>query len=264
MSKTSKTSKTSKAEGFRTSTTRRRLARHKSAHTKRWNDSMPGVSRQKKAPLRVKFLSKPSLNHITAAEERKCNALLHDCFESAEVRRLIDGTCVLGMLGTRVVAFMCVSEPQPSSPHHLLVHTVCTSGQYRGRGLMRQMFQYMANLPEFANRSFQLSASNLVERDAGLNQTARFKIYSKVGFTIPIGTEIRPSGEIVKDVTINPSHREILYHLSPGSGSGAIVQRRSGDMAVDACYVNGQLQERGCVMQATVDAVKGFGFGFRD
>jgi hypothetical protein len=217
----------------------------------------------------VHFLSKASAKHFTAAEERKCNNLLRDCFENAEVGRLTDGTCIIGMLGKQVVAFISISEMRPSSemmlptaPHaspNLLIHTVCTSARYRGRGLMRQMFQYMANMPEFANRSFQLSASNLVERDAGLNQTARFKIYSKVGFTIPIGTEIRPSGEIVKDVTINPSHREILYHLSPGSGSGAIVQRRSGDMVVDACYVNGRLQERGCVMQATVDAVKGFG-----
>lgn len=122
---------------------------------------------------------------------------------------------------------------------------------------MRQMFQYMANLPEFANRAFELSASNLVERGAGLNQTARFKIYSKAGFTIPVGTELRPSGEIVKAVYIDPSHGDFLYHLAPGSGSGAIVQRRSGDMVVEACYVNGQLQERGCIMQATVDAVKG-------
>lgn len=224
---------------------------------------------RKRPALRVHFLSKASAKHFTAAEERKCNNLLRDCFENAEVGRLTDGTCIIGMLGKQVVAFISVSEMRPSSemmlptaPHsspNLLIHTVCTSARYRGRGLMRQMFQYMANMPEFANRSFQLSASNLVERDAGLNQTARFKIYSKVGFTIPIGTEIRPSGEIVKDVTINPSHREILYHLSPGSGSGAIVQRRSGDMVVDACYVNGRLQERGCVMQATVDAVKGFG-----
>ena len=227
---------------------------------------------RKRPALRVHFLSKVSAKHFTAAEERKCNNLLRDCFENAEVGRLTDGTCIIGMLGKQVVAFICVSEMRPSSEMmlptapqspfslpNLLIHTVCTSARYRGRGLMRQMFQYMANMPEFANRSFQLSASNLVERDAGLNQTARFKIYSKVGFTIPIGTEIRPSGEIVKDVTINPSHREILYHLSPGSGSGAIVQRRSGDMVVDACYVNGRLQERGCVMQATVDAVKGFG-----
>jgi hypothetical protein len=240
---------------FRTATAKRRVDRLKSAHTKRW----PGASSQrKKASLRVKFLSKSSLTALTVAEERKCNALLHDCFENAEVGRLIDGTCVLGMLGTRVVAFMCVSESRLSSPQHLLVHTVCTSGRYRGRGLMRQMFHYMANMPEFANRAFELSASNLVERGAGLNQTARFKIYSKVGFTIPIGTEIRPSGEIVKDVTINPSHREFLYHLAPRSGSSAIVQRRSGDMAVGACYANGQLQERGCIMQSSVDVVKAF------
>jgi hypothetical protein len=224
------------------------------------------ASTRKKPPLRVHFLSKASLKHLTAAEERKCNNLLYNCFENAEVGRLIDGTCIIGMLGTQVVAFICVSEmprtqPSPDSSPHLLVHTVCTSARYRGRGLMRQMFRYIANMPEFANRSFQLSASNLVEPVAGLNQTARFKIYSKVGFTIPVGTEIHPSGEIVNDVVIDPSHREILYHLAPGSGSGTIVQRKSDDMVVDACYVNGRLQERGCVMQATVDAVKGFGVG---
>ena len=221
---------------------------------------------RKRPPLRVHFLAKASLKQLTTAEERKCNNLLYDCFENAEVGRLIDGTCIIGMLGKQVVAFLCVSDmhltptsssrASVSSPH-LLIHTVCTSGRYRGRGLMRQMFQYMANLPEFANRSFQLSASNLVERGAGLNQTARFKIYSKVGFTIPIGTELRPSGEIVKDVSIDPSHREILYHLAH-PGSGTIVQRKSGDMVIDTCYMNSELQDRGCVMRASVDAVKGF------
>jgi len=220
---------------------------------------------RKRPPLRVHFLAKASLKQLTAAEERKCNNLLYDCFENAEVGRLIDGTCIIGMLGKQVVAFLCVSDMHltPTSPSqasvsspHLLIHTVCTSGRYRGRGLMRQMFQYMANLPEFANRSFQLSASNLVERGAGLNQTARFKIYSKVGFAIPIGTELRPSGEIVKDVSIDPSHREILYHLAY-PGSGTIVQRKSGDMVIDTCYMNSELQDRGCVMRASVDAVKG-------
>lgn len=225
------------------------------------------ASTRKRPALRVNFLSKVSLKQLTAAEERKCNNLLYDCFENAEVGRLIDGTCIIGMLGKQVVAFLCVSDMPstatspsraPLSSSHLLIHTVCTSGKYRGRGLMRQMFQYMANLPEFANRSFQLSASNLVERGAGLNQTARFKIYSKVGFTIPIGTELRPSGEIVKDVSIDPSHREILYHLTPRSRSGTIVQRKSGDMIIDTCYMNSELQDRGCVMRASVDAVKAF------
>lgn len=228
------------------------------------------ASTRKRPALRVNFLSKVSLKQLTAAEERKCNNLLYDCFENAEVGRLIDGTCIIGMLGKQVVAFLCVSDmhmtPNPTtspnqsnvaSSSHLLIHTVCTSGKYRGRGLMRQMFQYMANLPEFANRSFQLSASNLVERGAGLNQTARFKIYSKVGFTIPIGTELRPSGEIVKDVSIDPSRREILYHLAH-PGSGTIVQRKSGDMIIDTCYMNSELQDRGCVMRASVDAVKAF------
>ena len=224
---------------------------------------------RKLPPLRVHFLSKASLKQLTAAEERKCNNLLYDCFENAEVGRLIDGTCIIGMLGKQVVAFLCVSDMpltsntatiQTSSSPHLLIHTVCTSGKYRGRGLMRQMFQYMSHLPEFANRSFQLSASNLVERGAGLNQTARFKIYSKVGFTIPIGTELRPSGEIVKDVSIDPSHREILYHLEPRSVSGTtrIEQRKSDDMVIDTCYMNSELQDRGCIMRASVDAVKAF------
>lgn len=235
----------------------RKSTRSKSKYRRR-------ASTRKKPPLRVHFLSKASLKHLTAAEERKCNNLLYDCFENAEVGRLIDGTCVIGMLGTQVVAFICVSEmprtqqPSPDSSPHLLVHTVCTSGRYRGRGLMRQMFRYIANMPEFANRSFQLSASNLVERAAGLNQTTRFKIYSKVGFTIPVGTEIHPSGEIVNDVVIDPSHREILYHLAPGSGSGTIVQRKSGDMVVDACYMGSEHQDRGCIMRASVDVVREF------
>ena len=232
----------------------------RSKYRRRVNPTL--LSTRKRPPLRVIFLSKTSAKPLTAAEERKCNNLLYDCFENAEVGRLTESTCIIGMLAKQVVAFICISEmrqtPQSPASPQLLVHTVCTSARYRGRGLMRQMFRYMANMPEFANRSFQLSASNLVERNAGLNQITRFKIYSKVGFTIPVGTEIHPSGEIVKDVFIDPSNREILYHLAPSSGSGTIVQHRSGDMAIDSCYMNGEPQERGCIMQASVDVVKAF------
>ena len=248
----------------------RKTARDRSRpKTRRGRGQVPSASTRKRPALRVHFISKASLKHLTAAEERKCNNLLFDCFENAEVVRLIDGTCIIGMLGKQVVAFLCVSDMplttttptiQTSSSPHLLIHTVCTSARYRGRGLMRQMFQYMANMPEFANRSFQLSASNLVERDAGLNQTARFKIYSKVGFTIPIGTELRPSGEIVKDVSIDPSHREILYQLEARTVAGTTIneQRKSDDMVIDTCYMNSELQDRGCVMRADVNTVKAF------
>ena len=254
----------------------RKTVRYRSRpKTRRGRGQVPSASTRKRPALRVHFISKDSLKRLTAAEERKCNNLLFDCFENAEVGRLIDGTCVIGMLGKQVVAFLCVSDmssssstqtaitksssPNQASLPDLLIHTVCTSGKYRGRGLMRQMFQYMSHLPEFANRSFQLSASNLVERDAGLNQSARFKIYSKVGFAIPIGTELRPSGEIVKDVSIDHSNREILYHLEPRSITGTtIVHRKSGDMVIDTCYMNSELQERGCIMRASVDAVKAF------
>ena len=211
--------------------------------------------------INVKFVMK-RVQRLTEAERKKCNGIISEGFRDGAT---VDGldverdTCIIGMLGTRVVTFMGVRDPSTdvtrANNDKYLMHTVCTSEKYRGRGLVRQMFHYVAASPEYKTKSFWLKASNVDEPDKGLNQRSRFKIYSKTGFALQAGTEIRPGGETVASVDINPSRREILYHFAPGSNSAPV---RADDMVVDACYMNSEHQSQGCVMTATAETMRGF------
>lgn len=210
--------------------------------------------------LKIKFvLRRSAASEMTPAEIVKCNHLLSGCFDSsADVATLApEDVCVLGMLGSRVVAFMCVRVRETeNAATAYVVHTVCTAQQYRGRGLLRRLFHHVATLPQFKNRAFKLEASNISEPSNGLNQTARFKIYSKTGFALPVGTEIHPSGEIVADVRVSPSHNEFMYHLSANQGASRWV--RADDLVVDACFMNAEPQSNGCIMFSNSKTMREF------
>ena len=216
--------------------------------------------RRMKPPLKIKFvLRRSAASEMTPAEIAKCNHLLSGCFDSsADVATLApEDVCIIGMLGSRVVSFMCVRETEnAAATAYNTIHTVCTAEQYRGRGLLRGMFHHMASLPQFKDRAFRLEASNIEEPDKGLNQPTRFKIYSKTGFALPVGTEIRPSGEIVADVRISSSHSEFMYHLMTALGPPRWV--RADDMVMDACYANSEPQSRGCVMISNSKTMREF------
>ena len=219
-------------------------------------------------PLKINFvLRRSAASEMTPAEIVKCNRLLLGCFDSSVdvVKLAPDDVCVLGMLGTRVVSFMCVRNRDRdrggagiASAATYAIHTVCTDKQYRGRGLLRRMFHYVATLPQFKDSEFWLEASNIAEPANGLNQTARFKIYSKVGFTIPVGTEIRPSGEIVANVrTLRSKNSGFMYQLRSATHDHTRWVMAS-DMVIDACYVNSQHQSNGCIMISNSTAMREF------
>lgn len=217
--------------------------------------------RMTKSSLKIKFvLRRSAASEMTPAEIVKCNRLLSGCFDSsADVVKLApEDVCVIGMLGSRVVAFMCVrvNEAVNAATAYYAVHTVCTAAQYRGRGLLRRMFHHVASLPQFKDRAFKLEASNIAEPANGLNQTARFRIYSKTGFALPVGTEIHPGGEIVSDVRTSPSHSEFMYHLRTAHSPPRWV--RADELVVDACLMNSEPQSNGCVMISNSKTMREF------
>ncbi len=215
------------------------------------------------APLPVAFILKDmSMERLTPDEVSKCNTLLRACFtDDIDISQLdVDNTCVLGMLGNELVTFMCIRQsPLETTDFNdsKLIHTVCTSELYRGRGLLKQMFHWVASTHRYRNAFFRLEASNIVEPDKGLNQTARFKIYSKTGFILKIGTQFHPCNDIVENVIIKPEITEITYLLRDSSGNKRLITPDKME-GIDACYTNAQHHSNGCWMESTASIMREF------
>lgn len=213
--------------------------------------------------LPVVFILKDmSVERLTPDEINKCNALLRGCFTGdIDMSQLeINNTCVLGMLGDELVTFMCIRQSPletTDSNDSKLIHTVCTSEQYRGRGLLKQMFHWVASTPKYRNAFFRLEAANTVEPDKGLNQTTRFKIYSKTGFVLKIGTQFHPCKDMVENVTIKPELAEITYLLRNSSGNERWITPDKME-GIDACYTNSQHHSNGCWMESTAPIMREF------
>ncbi len=214
-------------------------------------------------PLPIAFILKDmGMERLTPDEVTKCNTLLRGCFTgNIDISQLgIDDTCVLGMLGNELVTFMCIRQ----SPLEIadmndskLIHTVCTSEQYRGRGLLKQMFHWVASTPKYRNAFFRLEASNILEPDKGLNQTVRFKIYSKTGFVLKTGTQFHPCKDVVKTVRINPELAEITYLLRNSAGGERWITPDKME-GIDACYTNNQHDSNGCWMESSAPIMREF------
>ncbi len=138
---------------------------------------------------------------------------------------------------------------------HVYIHTVCVSSAHRGKGLLHKLFYFLSTLPQFKHTIFKLEASNTVEHDVGLNQAARFQIYSKAGFTLPVGTVIEPSGETVAGVETR-HHRDIAYTLRSRDGQQRVVSFR--DVHPEVCYIHSIKQERGCLMESDSKKMRDF------
>ena len=145
-----------------------------------------------------------------------------------------------------------------NSNNCLYIHTVCVSSAHRGEGLLHKMLYFVSALPQFKRAVFKLEASNTVEHVTGLNQAARFQIYSKSGFTLPVGTVIEPGGDKVIGVATQGhsrwtrEHRNVVYTLRSPDGRERNVAYQ--DIRPEACYMNSIKQEKGCLMES--DSIK--------
>ena len=95
----------------------------------------------------------------------------------------------------------------------------------------------------------------MVEHAAGLNQAARFQIYSKAGFILPVGTVIEPGGETVVGVEAR-HHRDIAYTLRSQDGQQRVASFR--DVHPEVCYIHSIKQERGCLMESDSKKLRDF------
>ena len=152
-----------------------------------------------------------------------------------------------------------LTEPASSNNSNCMyVHTVCVSSAHRGEGLLHKMLYFVSTLPQFKHTIFKLEASNTVEHANGLNQAARFQIYSKSGFTLPVGTVVEPGGHTVLGVATQGhsrwtrEHRSIFYTLRSPDGKEQTVSYQ--DVRPETCYMNSIKQEKGCLMES--DSVK--------
>ena len=144
----------------------------------------------------------------------------------------------------------------------IYIHTVCVSSAHRGKGLLHKMLYFVSMLPRFRHARFKLEASNTVEHANGLDQAVRFQIYSKSGFTLPIGTVIEPGGDTVISVATHGQsswtreHRTIVYTLRSRDGKDRITSFR--DIRPETCYMNSIKQERGCLMESDYEKLRDF------
>ena len=260
---------------IKTKTRRRRLGRSKGLGTRRTRfNRLLGVRARVRRNRTIKrttdvvpeslpitfILKDMSVERLTPDEVNKCNSLLQGCFIGViDMSQLdIDNTCVLGMLGDAVVTFMCIRQSPleiADSNDSKLIHTVCTSEQYRGRGLLKQMFHWVASTPKYMNAFFRLEAADTLEPDKGLNQTVRFRIYSKTGFVLKFGTEFRPCNDTVKMVRINPKLTKITYLLKNSAGGERWVKPE--EMEMDTCYISSS-QTSGCQMESNAFLMREF------
>jgi hypothetical protein len=154
------------------------------------------------------------------------------------------------------------SSPLDDDDKCIYIHTVCVSGAHRGNGLLHKMLYFVSTLPRFRHARFKLYASNTVEHANGLDQAVRFQIYSKSGFTLPVGTVIEPGGDTVVGVATQGQsrwtreHRTIVYTLRSRDGKDRLVSFR--DIRPDACYMNSIKQERGCLMESDYEKLRDF------
>jgi hypothetical protein len=226
----------------------------------RRNRTLKKILKPVPEPLPVAFVLKDmSVERLTLDEINKCNTLLSGCFAGdIDVSQIkIDNTCVFGMLGNELITFMCIQQsPLETTDQNdsKLIHTVCTSERYRGRGLLKQMFHWVASTPKYRDAFFHLEAADT--NDNGLNQTARFRIYSKTGFVLKIGTKFRPCNDMVKLVRIKPEIREITYRLIDDAGTQRWT--KPDEMEMDGCHRNAQEQINGCWMVSNAAIMREF------
>ena len=263
------TKSTSRRKRSRKALVTRRRTRFNRVHVRsrrrksRYIKTIPSAATTVPEPLPITFILKDmSVERLTPDEVIKCNTLLRGCFTGdIDMSQLeITNTCVLGMLGNELVTFMCIQQSpleNTDSNDSKLIHTVCTSEQYRGRGLLKQMFHWVASTPKYGNAFFRLEASNIVEPDKGLNQTTRFKIYSKTGFILKTGTQFHPCKDIVEMVRIRPELAEITYLLRNSAGGERWITPDKME-GINACYTNSQHHSNGCWMESTASLMREF------
>jgi len=209
-----------------------------------------------KTKTHIKLVSALSL-----AEQQQIDNLIKTAFENEGLSHVEPtNVCIFITVQTEIVSVMFLKifqEQLPESPKkRVYIHTVCVSEKHRGTGLLHKMFGFVGRISRFKDAVFELTAANTV--DHGLDQAARFRIYSKSGFSLPAGTIIEPSGYKVLSVNFNTKPQKSVVYTMQDSFTGKKIQVSYQDFDPTGCSINNIKQEMGCSMKSDSKKLRDF------
>ena len=227
------------------------------------------------APITTKI---KRMDELSPSEMNQVDGLIKEAFTMSSISQIDkNNICLFAILGggggkTIVSALflkpVCIGpggfDPNAVAEHTskcMYVHTVCVSGAYRGMGLLHKMLFALGKISQFKDTVFKLEAANTT--DHGLNQDARFQIYSKSGFTLPIGTLIEPHRYHVMNVELRNNSgssggKSITYTVKNLLRNGRIEKVSYSEIHPEACSIHNTKQERGCVMESNSKRLREF------
>ena len=234
------------------------------------------------APVNIKT---KRMDELSPSEMNQIDGLIKEAFTTSSISQLDkNNICLFAILGgggggggggkTIVSALflkpVCIGpggfDPNANTEHTskcMYVHTVCVSSAYRGMGLLHKMLVALGKVSQFKDTVFKLEAANTT--DHGLNQDARFQIYSKSGFTLPIGTVIEPHRYHVTNVELRNNRstgssggKSITYTVKNLLHNGRIEKVSYSDIHPEACSIHDTKQERGCIMESNSQKLREF------
>jgi hypothetical protein len=209
-----------------------------------------------KTKTHIKLVSALSPN-----EQQQIDNLIKNAFENAGLAQVEPtNVSIFITLQTEIVSVLFLKifpEQLPESPKkRVYIHTVSVSEKHRGMGLLHKMLSFAGKISRFKDAVFELTAANTVDR--GLNQAARFQIYSKSGFSLPVGTVVEPYGYKVLSVDLNAKPQKSIFYTVQDSRTGKQLQVSYHDLHPTGCSMNSVKQERGCIMKSDSKNLRDF------
>jgi hypothetical protein len=224
------------------------------------------------APITIKT---KRMDDLSPSEMNQIDGLIKEAFAMSSISQIDKSNiCLFAILGGKTIVSalflkpVCIGpggfDPNAVAEHTskcMYVHTVCVSGAYRGMGLLHKMLFALGKISQFKDTVFKLEAANTT--DHGLNQDARFQIYSKSGFTLPIGTVIEPHRYHVTNVELRNNSgssggKSITYTVKNLLRNGRIEKVSYSDIHPEECSIHNTKQERGCVMESNSKRLRDF------
>ena len=216
------------------------------------------------------------MDDLSPSETNQVDGLIKEAFTMSSISQIDkNNICIFAILGGKKIVSalflkpVCIGpagfDPNAIAEHTskcMYVHTVCVSTAYRGMGLLHKMLFALGKISHFKDTVFKLEAANTT--DHGLNQDARFQIYSKSGFTLPIGTVIEPHRYHVTNVELRNSQpgssggKSITYTVKNLLHNGRIEKVSYSDIHPESCSIHNTNQERGCVMESNSKRLREF------
>lgn len=179
--------------------------------------------------------------------------LITKCFKGFNLNDVIDKgyNIIVGKITftdvNDIVNCMCLIQ---KNADHYYIHAVCVDEKHRGFGLMRKMFEYIANNIPNKKTKIYLNASAL--KNFGMNLKGRLDIYTKLGFYLELGTKIQIKDRLYTIVSIVGAN----YEMEDNNNKKIYIRKiKDINQKIVACiYPQGENIE-GCKMISTPELI---------